>query len=54
MIERQLLEAIRVDTLLLHRIAGETFPVEAAYALAIARQESEFFTGAASSAGGSR
>lgn len=35
----------------LHRIAGETFPVEAAYALAIARQESEFFTGAASSAG---
>ena len=27
MIERQLLEAIRVDTLLLHRIAGDTAPI---------------------------
>jgi soluble lytic murein transglycosylase len=35
----------------LHRIAGEPLSVAAAYALAIARQESEFYTAAASSAG---
>lgn len=35
----------------LHQIAGESWPVASAYALAIARQESEFDAGAASSAG---
>ncbi|MFT3974284.1 MAG: lytic transglycosylase domain-containing protein [Amaricoccus sp.] len=35
----------------LHQIAGETWPVAAAYALAIARQELEFDAGVASSAG---
>jgi soluble lytic murein transglycosylase len=35
----------------LHPIAGETWPVAAAYALAIARQESEFDASAASSVG---
>lgn len=35
----------------LHAIAAENWPVTVAYALAIARQESEFYTAAASSAG---